>query len=69
MPSKKHSEGTEFLGEIPTQPQDTAALRAMRERPSGLDWWSEMQVLHDALPEAAKKAPRGTCEGFEPFEL
>ena len=69
MPLKKDSEPSEFLGEIPTQQQDIAALQAMREIATGLDWWIEMQILHDALPEASKKAPRGTCEGFEPFEL
>lgn len=69
MPSKKDPEATEFLGEIPPQRDDVRAVRAMREIPSGLDWWTEMQILLDALPEAAKKSRWGTFEGFEPFEL
>lgn len=41
------------------------AQRAIREL---LDWWIEVQLLHDALPEGAKWAQLGTCERFEPFE-
>ncbi len=69
MPSKKPCETLEFLGEIPTTSEDVASLRAIRKMPTGLDPWTEMQLLHDALPEAAKKPRRNTSEGFEPFEL
>ncbi|MEM7052406.1 MAG: hypothetical protein AAF604_22260 [Acidobacteriota bacterium] len=58
-----------MFSEIPTTAEDIAALRAVKKLPTNLEPWEASKLLYDALPEAAKKAPKKTFAGWEPFEL
>lgn len=71
MSSKRPSEGSDLdrlEEDVPTTPEDVAALRSARERVRGRFTLEHMDLLRpsDRLPYRPR---RRTSEGWEPFEL
>lgn len=54
--------------DLPTTPEDIAALRRHRPKPD-LPWWEQLQILHDQVPDAAEQARRRPVFSGPPFEL
>jgi hypothetical protein len=69
MRSKESTDSLDFDRDLPTTAADVEALRRVRQIPSGLPGWREVELLVAALPPAAREQSRETCEGWEPFEL
>lgn len=54
--------------DIPTTPEDVAALRRARAIPS-LDPFAAVQRLEESLPPEARRQSRKTSAGWPDFEL